>query len=161
MHSSSASSRSGRLSGTVLLTLLAIAAAAPAEAQQGTAPTLVPAVSIRDLMEKTIAPATDTLWQYYEAPGEESQWMDIEAAAITMLAATSLTAAGGTGPRDVEWAGDARWQAFAQVMRLAAQAALEAARTRDHAALLQAADAIYPPCEGCHSAFHPELVGTD
>jgi len=120
---------------------------------------LVPVVSIRELMEKTITPASNTIWSFYEAPTEESDWLRLEEASVTMLAAASLTAAGGTGPNDGEWVRDPRWQAFNKIMLDASAAALAAVRARDHDALLEASDAMYPPCEGCHSQFNPGVVG--
>lgn len=120
---------------------------------------LEPAVSIRELMEKTITPASNTIWSFYEAPTEESDWLKLEEAAVTMLAASSLTAAGGTGPSDGEWVRDPRWQAFNKVMLDASQAALVAIRARDHDALLEASDILYPPCEGCHTQFNPGVIG--
>ena len=125
-------------------------------AQAGVA--LHPVVSIRDLMEKTITPATNAIWSFYEPPAEESEWVALEEAAVTMLAAASLTAAGGTGPMDSEWVRDPRWQAFNKIMLDASQDALDAIRARDHDALLQASDILYPPCEGCHMQFHPGVI---
>lgn len=119
----------------------------------------VPLVSIKELMEKTITPATNTIWSYYEAPTEESQWNELEEAAVTMLAATSLNATGGTGPMDNEWVQDPRWAAFNQVMLDASRDALDAIRARDHNALLTASDVLYPPCEGCHLQFNPGVIG--
>ncbi|MGD2167542.1 MAG: hypothetical protein PVF63_05500 [Gammaproteobacteria bacterium] len=119
---------------------------------------LQPLVSIRELMEKTITPATNTIWSYYEPPTEDSQWVELEEAAVTMLAAVSVNAAGGTGPMDNEWVRDPRWQAFNQVMLQASRDALEAIRKHDHAALLVASDILYPPCEGCHMQFNPGVV---
>lgn len=119
---------------------------------------LEPEVTIRELMEKTITPATNTIWSYYEPPTEEGQWLELEEAAVTMLAAVSLNAAGGTGPMDNEWVRDARWQAFNQVMLEASRNALDAIRARDHNALLAASDVMYPPCEGCHLQFNPGVI---
>jgi len=111
-----------------------------------------------ELMEKTITPATNTIWSFYEPPTEDSQWTALEEAAVTMLAAVSVNAAGGTGPMDNEWVRDPRWQAFNQVMLQASRNALDAIRARDHDALLAASDILYPPCEGCHTQFNPGVI---
>ena len=119
---------------------------------------LVPEVTIKELMEKTITPATNTIWSYYEPPAEERDWVLLEEAAVTMLAAVSLNAAGGTGPMDNDWVQDPRWKAFNLVMLQASRDALDAIRARDHNALLAASDVMYPPCEGCHVQFNPGVI---
>ena len=49
--------------------------------------------------------------------------------------------------------------AFNEAMIQAGFAALKAVRDKDAAALLAAGDVLYPPCEGCHQRFHPDIVG--
>lgn len=117
-----------------------------------------PLVSIRELMEKTITPATNTLWGAYEPPTEEAQWLALEEAAVTLLVAAQATALGGTGPQDNEWASQPTWKAFNQVMTTAGNDALTAIRARDHEALLAASNVLYPPCEGCHLQFNPGVA---
>lgn len=117
-----------------------------------------PLVSIKELMEKTITPATNTLWGAYDPPTEEAQWAALEEAAITVLVAANVTALGGTGPMDNEWVQQPTWKAFNQVMISAAYDALEAVRARDHDALLEAGNVLYPPCEGCHLQFNPGVI---
>jgi len=133
---------------------------APALGQEGgvKSPSFTPLVSIKELMEKTITPATNTLWNAFEPPTEEAQWVALEEAAVTLLAASSVVALGGTGPMDAEWAKEPGWQAYNQVMIDAGRDALEAIRERDHDALLAAGDVLYPPCEGCHQQYNPGVV---
>ena len=133
---------------------------APTLAQQEGAksPEFTPLVSIKELMEKTITPATNTLWNAFEPPTEDAQWVALEEAAVTLLTASSVTALGGTGPMDNEWARQPGWQAYNQVMIDAGRDALEAIRARDHDALLAAGDVLYPPCEGCHQQFNPGVI---
>ena len=126
--------------------------------QSDEASALQPLVTIKELMEKTITPATNTIWSFYEAPTEEDQWLQLEEAAVTLLAATSLNASGGTGPMDNSWVTDPRWKAFNQIMLQAGRDALAAVRARDHDALLAASDVLYPPCAGCHLQFNPAVV---
>ncbi len=82
----------------------------------------------------------------------------MEEAAITLLAASSLSASGGTGPMDNEWVREPAWQGFNTAMIAAGQAALEASRNQDPEALLAAGDLLLPPCEGCHQQFNPAVV---
>lgn len=139
-----------------------VAAGSPVAAQQGAAANtdFVPLVSIKELMEKTITPATNTLWNAYEPPTEEAQWVALEEAAVTLLAAANVNALGGTGPMDNEWVREPSWKAFNEVMISAGRDALEAIRARDHDALLTAGDVLYPPCEGCHLQFNPGVANT-
>jgi cytochrome c556 len=130
----------------------------PVSAQDSAMADGSPLVSIKDLMEKTITPATNTIWNAYEPPTEEAQWVAIEEAAVTLLVAANVVAIGGTGPMDNEWVKEPAWKAFNQVMINAGVDALEAARNRDHDALLAAGDVLYPPCEGCHQQFNPGVV---
>lgn len=139
---------------------VAIALAVPTGAQAPAAPIADgrPLVTIKELMEKTITPATNTLWNVPEKPTDE-EWAALEEAAITLLVATNVTALGGTGPKDGEWAKQPAWKAFNQTMLSAATMALTAIRARDTAALVGAGDVLYPPCEGCHLQFNPAVVG--
>ena len=138
---------------TVLITRAQDAGPAPAD--------VTPLVSIKELMVKTITPATNQLWSAYDAPETPAEWRVMEEAAITLLAASSLTGAGGTGPMDAEWARQPAWQAFNQAMIGAGKAALEATRKQDAGALQAAGDLLLPPCEGCHLAFNPAVVDAE
>lgn len=115
-------------------------------------------VSIRELMEQTITPATDQLWSAYQEPSTAEEWKKMENASVTLLAAASLTAMGGTGPMDKEWARQPAWQAFNRALIEAGKAALVASRNKDQEALLAAGDLLLPPCEGCHQAYLPGAV---
>ena len=160
MSSTDVIRRAGLRAAMLAITACGVFTTLPAPSQEsGSAgAALQPAVSILEIMEKTITPASNTIWSFYQAPTEDSQWASLEEAAVTMVAASSLTAAGGTGPMDNEWVRDPSWQAFNRIMLQASQDALKAIRARDHAALLEAADVLYPPCEGCHSQFNPGVV---
>ena len=37
-----------------------------------------PLVSIKELMEKTITPATNTIWGAYDPPADEAEWIALE-----------------------------------------------------------------------------------
>ena len=146
------------------LTALAAAAAlavAPLAAQPPDAPVADgrPLVSVKELMEKTITPVTNTLWNAFEPPQSEDEWLRLEEAAVTLLVAANVLALGGTGPMDDEWAKSPAWRAYNQAMTTAGHDALLAVRARDHDALLAAGDALLAPCEGCHQQFIPGVIG--
>jgi hypothetical protein len=142
------------LVAAVALAVLPVSAQAPAAPVADGSPV----VTIKELMEKTITSATNTLWNVPEKPTEE-EWAALEQAAVTLLAATNVTALGGTGPKDGEWVEQPAWRAFNQSMLSAGTMALAAIRARDGTALLAAGDVLYPPCEGCHLQFNPAVVG--
>lgn len=133
-------------------------ALAPALVLAQAAPAAKPLVSIRELMEKTITPATNTLWNVPDEPTDED-WTALEEAAITLLAAATVNALGGTGPMDNEWVAQPSYQAFNEAMIAAGRDALKAVRARDTDALLAAGDVLYPPCEGCHLQYNPGVAG--
>jgi hypothetical protein len=136
-----------------LLPLVAISAAphsaAAAEPQ--------PLVTIKEVMEMTITPATNTLWNVPERPTDE-EWAALEQASITLLVAANAIARGGAGQNDAQWAGNPAWPAFNEAMIKAGLDALKAIRARDSEALIAAGDVLYPPCEGCHLQFNPGVA---
>jgi hypothetical protein len=117
-----------------------------------------PLVTIKEVMEKTITPATNVLWNVSEPPTDE-QWVALEEASVTLLVAADAIARGGAGPNDAEWVESPAWAAFNDAMIDAGIGALEAVRARDLEALMAAGDVLYPPCEGCHLQFNPGVAG--
>jgi cytochrome c556 len=113
---------------------------------------------IKQLMETTITEASNAIWNAYDPPASDEQWKALEEAALNLIAATKVTALGGTGPMDNDWVKQPAWQPFNSAMLAASESALAAIRAKDHAALLAASDALYPPCEGCHLQFNPGVV---
>src|SRR5690606_18466810 len=91
-----------------------------------------PLVTIKEVMEKTITPASNTLWNAFDPPTDEAQWLALEEAAVTMLVASQAVAIGGTGPMDAKWVAEPAWKAFNQIMINASDDALAAVRARDH-----------------------------
>ena len=155
--------------GPVIRRLLTVAGAAallagvilvPLQAQEHAMPHAdgTPVVTIKDLMEKTITTASNTIWAAYEPPASDEDWLKLEDAGVTMLVASQVLALGGTGPMDEEWARDPAFKAFNMALINASASALAAARARDHDALLAAGDALYPPCEECHLQFNPGVA---
>ena len=150
-----ARSRMYRSAGaTAILSLAAISSAQLASpASDGR-----PLVTIKEVMELTIAPATNGLWAVPERPTDE-EWAALEQASITLLVAADFIARGGAGAHDEEWARNPAWAAFNRALVDAGLDALKAVRARDLAALTAAGDVLYPPCEGCHLQFNPGVVG--
>jgi cytochrome c556 len=133
-----------------------LGAAAALRAQDGASPAHA-RVTVKEIMEKTITPATNALWNVPDAPTDE-QWASLEEAAITLLVAANAVGEGGDGPMDAKWAKEPVYQAFNRAMIEAGNAALAAVRARDLDGLAKAGDVLYPPCEGCHNEFNPGVV---
>jgi cytochrome c556 len=120
-----------------------------------------PTLPIKQLMETTITDASNAIWSATEAPTAEAEWQTLETAALALVAAARITAVGGTGPMDNEWAKKPEWQAFNTVMLTASEQAVAAIRAKNYDALLAASDTLYPPCEGCHLQFNPGVVNQE
>lgn len=116
-----------------------------------------PLVTIKEVMEMTITPATNTLWGAPEQPTDED-WAALEQAAITLLTATEVIARGGADRKEAKWVRDPAWVAFNKAMANAGLDALKATRARNLDALLEAGGTLYYPCEGCHLQFHPGVL---
>jgi hypothetical protein len=147
----------GRRTGAVAGLVLSLACVVPLPAPVGAADRQ-PLVTIKEVMEKTITPATNALWNASEPPTDE-QWAALEEASVTLLVAADAVARGGAGPNDAEWTKSPAWAAFNDAMTNAGLDALKAVRARDRDALGAAGDALYPPCEGCHLQFNPGVAG--
>lgn len=131
------------------VTSLALLAATPAWTQPD------PGLNIREVMLSVIAPMTNKLWAASDVKSD-SEWQELEQAAMTVIAAGSVVAQGGPDGAYSEQAKNADWQAFTQQMMAAARQAVLAIQNHDEEALFAAGnDALYPPCENCHAAYLP------
>ncbi len=134
------------LSGMSALVLLT---AAPAWTQPD------PGLNIREVMLSVIAPMTNKLWAASDIRSDE-QWLELEQAAMTVIAAGTVVAQGGPDGAYSEQAKNADWQEYTQQMMAAARQAVRAIQNHDEAALFAAGnEALYPPCENCHASYLP------
>ena len=114
---------------------------------------LTPELSVKEIMNSIVTPATNTIWGAYQLE-TESQWQEVGQAATAVIGAANLLMLGGTGEGETEIAGEAEWQRSNQLMLAAARQVLVAVDKRDENALSQVGnDALYPPCESCHQAY--------
>ena len=119
----------------------------------GLADELAPELSVKEVMNSIVTPATNTIWGAYQLE-TESQWQEMGHAATAVIGAANLLMLGGTGEGEAEIAGEAEWQRFNQRLLAAARQVLLAVDKRDENALSQVGnDALYPPCESCHQAY--------
>ena len=129
--------------------LIAILMSVPASV----ADELTPELSVKEIMNSIVTPATNIIWGAYQLE-TESQWQEVGRAATAVVGAANLLMLGGTGEGEGEIASEAEWQRFNQQLLAAARQVLVAVGERDENALSQVGnDALYPPCESSHQAY--------
>ncbi|MBL4573978.1 MAG: hypothetical protein JKY86_13025 [Gammaproteobacteria bacterium] len=112
-----------------------------------------PLLSVKEIMNGLITPATTTIWGAYQLE-TEAQWQEVRHAALSVIAAGNLLRLGGAGEDEVATAVEADWKTYNQQMIEAARLVIIAAENKDEEALSSAGnDALYPPCESCHQQY--------
>ena len=112
-----------------------------------------PQLTIKQIMNAMITPATNSIWGAYQLE-TEAEWQAIENAALTVIGAGNLMAVGGSAPGESELVQQAQWRQFNEQMIAAAREVLLAVAARDEEALSAAGNnALYPPCESCHQQY--------
>lgn len=116
-------------------------------------PASAPLMTVKQVMNSLITPATATIWGAYQLE-TEGQWQEVENAALAVIGAGNLLAMGGAGDGESALAADADWQRFNAQMIAAARQVMAAVAARDEEALFNVGnDALYPPCESCHQQY--------
>lgn len=114
---------------------------------------LEPELSVKQLMNGIITPATNTIWGAYQLE-TDAQWQQVENAAYAVIGAANLLSVGGSAEGEAEVAATAQWQEFNAQLLAASRQVLAAVAARDEEALSEAGNnSLYPPCEGCHQQF--------
>lgn len=104
-------------------------------------------LTVEQIMKAIITPMTSTIWGAYEVQ-TDAQWLELENAAYTVIAAGNLLKTAGVDASNDDW------QQFNEQMITAARAALTAISSQDEEALFNAGnDQLYPPCESCHQKY--------
>lgn len=130
--------------------------AAPKSAE----PAITPVVSFNALMVTLVDNAGHVLWDVEKqgfSPKDEADWLEVEAHAMQLAAASTVLQVGGTGAADQGWVQQIGWKDNARAMGAAGLAANAAAKARNKEALVKANSDLVTACEGCHKAFKPEL----
>ena len=130
--------------------------AACAEAPELMATRTTSPVTVLTLMVDAVTPATNTLGGVGN-PDRDAEWQELADAAELMIRAFRQIKEGGTGPNDMGWAADPRWQAYSDAVIATAEEARRAIEQRDLDALREANDDLYVPCASCHLVFHPTI----
>ena len=115
----------------------------PATIAQQTAP-----ADAKTMMKSVVIPASDTVFAVGKAvPKSEQEWAAIRDAAA------KLGDAGRQFASQAPAGNGADWTRFAKAMADAAASAGRAAQAKNVDAVLDAGDALYESCEGCHQRF--------
>ena len=133
-----------------LATAISLGVALPAWAQESAG------LNLREIMVAIVAPTTNKIWGAYDIK-TDTQWLELDQAASTVIAAAQLTAQGGADGAYAQQAKNADWQAYVQQLITAARSAQLAIQNHDEEAMFNAGNELmYPPCEGCHSIYLPK-----
>jgi hypothetical protein len=113
---------------------------------QGAAPE--PQASTREVMLALTIPASDAVFGVgSKEPTSAAEWERVAANAMLLAESGRLLRTGGRDP------GKPEWGQFANELTRAALQAAAAARQQDIDATLEAGNAAYETCEGCHAKF--------
>lgn len=165
----------------LLVLMQAAGANAPAPAPELAKLSILPAASLKELMDATVDPAADGLWDSISVtetaagterrePRTPQEWAAVRRYALTLIEATNLilipgraAAPAGTQPGLGELPPQQiatlierqrpLFAGFANGLRATAREALEAIDHKDVDALLKAGSDIDAACEACHVTF--------
>jgi cytochrome c556 len=121
---------------------------------------VVPPFSINELMVMIVDRPGELLWDAEKedrAPKTAEDWGLLANHAVELAAAATLIRLGGTGPKDMAWVKEPRWQATSQQLVDAALQARQAAEDKNLDTLVAANGAIVEACEACHKEFKPDI----
>ena len=93
--------------------LLALLLTVPAHTQTGDESQ--PLLTVKEIMNAIITPATTTIWGAYQLE-TDAEWLEIQNAALRVIAAGDLLASGGAGSGEQETASEADWRSYNNTM---------------------------------------------
>jgi hypothetical protein len=133
------SKKSVVLAMMVLGSVWSVVAAENAELQATT--------TIAEMMNRIVRPTSDAVFYVAsEAPDSDAGWQDLENKALMLAESANLLLMPGYVRPDERWSQDVL------LMKEAALAAFEAAKSRDVSLLEELGNTLYESCESCHTA---------
>ena len=120
----------------------------------------MPVVSLNQVMVSVVDHNSHMLWNVAldeYAPATETDWHELEHAAVTLAVAGNTILAGGSGRDDAAWPKKPEWAALTQKQTDAALEALLAINRKDRDALLAAGDKLTEACDSCHYQYKDEI----
>lgn len=113
-------------------------------------------VSLNEVMVALVNNAADPIWvAAWRHPESDEVWRALERNAYQLEIAGSLLTVPGTGPLDVAWTNDPKWQFYSEQLESVGGEARVALENRDLDAIKLAGDKLVEVCEGCHIDFKP------
>jgi cytochrome c556 len=110
------------------------------------------------LMVNMVGPPATSLWETVGAQRlNERDWQRIKEAVTRLSESASAVGIGGTSAGEAERAASGEWKNWAGKLIATTSSAARAVDRKDQMALLAASDTLVEVCEGCHTAFPPEL----
>ncbi len=104
--------------------------------------------SMQELMTGIIQPTSDAVFYVSRTPPQsDADWLDMERQTLMLAESANLLLIPGYR-EDGE-----RWLTDVEKMRVAAEAALKAAKDRDMDTLIDLNNDLYMSCESCHEAI--------
>jgi hypothetical protein len=114
--------------------------------------------SINSIMVAVVDWAAHEIWEAgYADTLTGRNWLTTKQYAIQLLASGTLVSLGGTGKADQGWSENPDWQLWTSKMIEETRQALLAIDAKDQAALRASGNRLVEACEGCHSAFKPQV----
>lgn len=117
---------------------------------------VIPHNTVKEIMIAAIEPITNMLWGVAldeNIPKTDSDWKHIENQSIQLLTTSAALSLGGSGPNDVMWAKDKKWQTHLKEMIAVGEQFLSAAQNKNYQGLLDAGELLIGPCGNCHADF--------
>jgi cytochrome c556 len=112
--------------------------------------------NFRGFMIRTVAPATQPIWDLsYADKMTDADWTRVQKAAANLVASVPTVASGGPVATEAARAKSPMWQDWTKKMQTEAMAAKAAADKKDQMALATAGDNLLEICGGCHMQFDP------
>ena len=107
-----------------------------------------PAANPLEIMKSTVKPASDVVFKVGEnAPKSDQEW------ATVRDSVTKLTGAAKLLLMQAPSTDNANWLKYSKAMSDAAESAGKAAQAKNVDAVLDAGEALYSTCEGCHRQY--------
>lgn len=106
--------------------------------------------SVRQVMQAITIPASNGIFRIgSEVPVDDEAWAAVENFALALAESGNLLLMPGRVLPEEQWRGESL------ALVRAAREAADAARAQDVDGVLNAGDAIYMTCEGCHELYLP------
>lgn len=117
-------------------------------------PPLTAVASTKQLMQAIVIPASDAIFSTAaETPTDDAGWTMVHHQALALAEAGNLLMVNG---RRVD---QDNWLKFSQQLIATATSAAQAAHDKNADEIMEAGNAVYEVCDGCHQQYMPARAG--